>query len=360
LVSLQPVAKVKHHVKFMCAAIDRPEMYFEWTVNTQSEGFVHHTEHRSFNISRQDDHLVQTSLLFLESGAPSNGTVQCKALDANGTAEYVSEPSAFLIMSDVVCDSVQMCDKDTSSCRETPDGGIECACDPGYSLDEDVTAFCLVSRDLDQDCFSDWQCESYRSRSRCLRGFCRCTDPYLQWRGRCAKLASFGGCSGTGADPASGPTRSLSPAASSSSRPVVRDEEIVIVVLVLTVWVAVILLFFNKWGKIRMLEPYQPQYQREPQFSTSSSLGPPPVLLKTTGAVERELRRLSSVASNYYVGGVTAAGGASRLHRIRQNSVFVGSQILVAPLPRRYKSAEDIKSMVVQIEHQASTQSTAL
>lgn len=165
--------------------------------------------------------------------------------------------------------------------------------------------------------------------------------------------------SSAGSGSASGPTRSLSAAAPSSSRPVVRDEEIVIVVLVLMVWVAVILLFFNKWGKIRMLEPYQPQYQREPQFSTSSSLGPPPVLLKTTGAVERELRRLSSVASNYYVGGV-AATGASRLHRVRQNSVFVGSQILVAPLPRRYKSAEDIKSMVVQIEHQASTQSTAL
>lgn len=155
------------------------------------------------------------------------------------------------------------------------------------------------------------------------------------------------------------------PSVATSSRPVVRDEEIVIVVLVLTVWVAVILLFFNKWGKIRMLEPYQPQYQREPQFSTSSSLGPPPVLVKTTGAVERELRRLSSVASNYYVSAgaapiVAGLGVSSRLHRVRQNSVFVGSQILVAPLSRRVKSAEDIKSMVVQIEHQASTQSTAL
>ncbi|KAH8025669.1 hypothetical protein HPB51_010753 [Rhipicephalus microplus] len=81
---------------------------------------------------------------------------------------------------------------------------------------------------------------------------------------------------------------------------VVRDEEIVIVVLVLSVWLAVILLFFNN-----------------------------------------------------------GAAALHRLHRLRHNSVFVGSQILV-PLSRRTKSAEDIKSMVLQIEHQPSTQSTAL
>lgn len=124
-----------------------------------------------------------------------------------------------------------------------------------------------------------------------------------------------------------------------ATRPVVRDEEIVIVVLVLSVWLAVILLFFNKWGKIRMLEPYQPQYQEPPS---------PPVLQVKSAVLERELRRLSSTAN-----------GAAALQRLRHNSVFVGSQILV-PLSRRVKSAEDIKSMVLQIDHQASTQSTAL
>lgn len=139
---------------------------------------------------------------------------------------------------------------------------------------------------------------------------------------------------------------------------VVRDEEIVIVVLVLTVWVAVLLLFFNKWGKIRMLEPYQPQYQREPQFSRASSLGAPPILVKG------DLQRLSSVASgHYYATAATGPAPQSRSHRARQNSVFVGSQLLIAApqsLSRRTKSAEDIKSLVVQVEHQASTQSTAL
>lgn len=128
-----------------------------------------------------------------------------------------------------------------------------------------------------------------------------------------------------------------------AARPVVRDEEIVIVVLVLSVWLAVILLFFNKWGKIRMLEPYQPQYQ-EPES--------PPVLQVKSSVLERELRRLSSNVNG---------GAAARLQRLRHNSVFVGSQILV-PMSRRVKSAEDIKSMVLQIDRlpPPGTQSTAL
>lgn len=44
---------------------------------------------------------------------------------------------------------------------------------------------------------------------------------------------------------------------------VVRAEEALIVVLVLILWVAAIALFFNRWGKIRMLEPYQPKFQQQ-------------------------------------------------------------------------------------------------
>lgn len=39
--------------------------------------------------------------------------------------------------------------------------------------------------------------------------------------------------------------------------------EIGIVLLVLAVWVAAIALFFNRWGKIRMLLPYQPDYKEQ-------------------------------------------------------------------------------------------------
>lgn len=44
--------------------------------------------------------------------------------------------------------------------------------------------------------------------------------------------------------------------------PLVRAEEALIVILVLLLWGAAIALFFNRWGKIRMLEPYQPKFQQ--------------------------------------------------------------------------------------------------
>lgn len=34
-------------------------------------------------------------------------------------------------------------------------------------------------------------------------------------------------------------------------------------VFVLILWAAAIALFFNRWGKIRMLEPYQPKFHEE-------------------------------------------------------------------------------------------------
>lgn len=43
----------------------------------------------------------------------------------------------------------------------------------------------------------------------------------------------------------------------------VRGVEIGIVLLVLVVWVGAIALFFNRWGKIRMLLPYQPDYKEQ-------------------------------------------------------------------------------------------------
>ncbi|XP_042885727.1 uncharacterized protein LOC122261942 [Penaeus japonicus] len=42
---------------------------------------------------------------------------------------------------------------------------------------------------------------------------------------------------------------------------VVRAEEVTLVLLVLVLWAVAILLFFHRWGKIRMLEPYQPEYK---------------------------------------------------------------------------------------------------
>lgn len=43
----------------------------------------------------------------------------------------------------------------------------------------------------------------------------------------------------------------------------IRTEEVLIVVFVLILWAGAIALFFNRWGKIRMLEPYQPKFHEE-------------------------------------------------------------------------------------------------
>ena len=43
----------------------------------------------------------------------------------------------------------------------------------------------------------------------------------------------------------------------------VRNEELTIVAIAIVFWIATICLFFNKWGKIRMLEPYQPAYREQ-------------------------------------------------------------------------------------------------
>jgi hypothetical protein len=74
--------------------------------------------------------------------------------------------------------------------------------------------------------------------------------------------------------PAVAPTLATSPSVSppslgagGNSPIVVRAEEALIVLLVLVLWIAAIALFFNRWGKIRMLEPYQPKFQQQHRSS---------------------------------------------------------------------------------------------
>ncbi|CAG9102057.1 unnamed protein product [Plutella xylostella] len=67
--------------------------------------------------------------------------------------------------------------------------------------------------------------------------------------------------------------------AAGGSGVVVRAEEALIVAFVLLLWVAAIALFFNRWGKIRMLEPYQPKFQQQHRQSCAlveSSVTVPP------------------------------------------------------------------------------------
>lgn len=55
----------------------------------------------------------------------------------------------------------------------------------------------------------------------------------------------------------------------------IRGVEIGIVVLVLMVWAGAIGLFFNRWGKIRMLLPYQPDYKQD-QLKVPGAAACPP------------------------------------------------------------------------------------
>ena len=68
--------------------------------------------------------------------------------------------------------------------------------------------------------------------------------------------------------PATPPTVPLPPPGAGGSSPIiVRAEEALIVLLVLVLWIGAIALFFNRWGKIRMLEPYQPKFQQQHRAS---------------------------------------------------------------------------------------------
>lgn len=55
----------------------------------------------------------------------------------------------------------------------------------------------------------------------------------------------------------------------------IRGVEIGIVVLVLMVWAGAIGLFFNRWGKIRMLLPYQPDYKQDQLKVPGAATCPP-------------------------------------------------------------------------------------
>lgn len=61
------------------------------------------------------------------------------------------------------------------------------------------------------------------------------------------------------------------------SKIIVRPEEAFIVILVLILWVGAIGLFFHRWGKIRMLEPYTPKFEAElhrPSCAVGLSMDP--------------------------------------------------------------------------------------
>ncbi|CAG2171750.1 unnamed protein product, partial [Oppiella nova] len=153
----------------------------------------------------------------------------------------------------------------------------------------------------------------------------------------------------------------------------VKEDEVIIVVIVLAAWVGCILLFFNKWGKIRMLEPYQPAYRetfsnsvhslhpKTSRMNTCTSATAPTHMHSTESRASLLCDRDLLIHHNRLVGSgqlYQCASGATYhnpAYRPRLNSVFVGSfshRDSLSPepqMPRKVKSAEDLKSLVVQV-----------
>ncbi|XP_071867997.1 uncharacterized protein [Bombus fervidus] len=122
---------------------------------------------------------------------------------------------------------------------------------------------------------------------------------------------------------------------------ILRAEEALIVIFVLFLWAAAIALFFNRWGKIRMLEPSQPKFlpQDEQNCTTieQNQLQNRRTFSKCNILCEECPIRQDS---NYALGQM----------RPRQNSAFIGSSVSFLPggggTARRTKSAFDLQFSV--------------
>jgi hypothetical protein len=118
---------------------------------------------------------------------------------------------------------------------------------------------------------------------------------------------------------------------------VVRTEEALIVIFVLILWMVAIALFFHRWGKIRMLEPYQPKFIQEHRTSCP--------LVDTLPLTQRSSITRMSMGVAVPMTSLYPGGGYKRP---RQNSVFVGANLMSPPQPpRKTRSAMDIHSMVL-------------
>ncbi|XP_055526098.1 uncharacterized protein LOC129718903 isoform X2 [Wyeomyia smithii] len=124
---------------------------------------------------------------------------------------------------------------------------------------------------------------------------------------------------------------------------VVRPEEALIVIFVLVLWIGAIGLFFHRWGKIRMLEPYQPKFIQQHRGScplVDLDLDLPPVPQRSSLS-KMSLGLQSTMTS-------VCSGGYTGYMRPRQNSVFVGPHVVSPPQPpRKTRSAVDIHSMIL-------------
>jgi Domain of unknown function (DUF4808) len=152
------------------------------------------------------------------------------------------------------------------------------------------------------------------------------------------------------------------------SKIVVRPEEALIVILVLILWVCSIGLFFHRWGKIRMLEPYIPKFEADEHRPSCHLSSMDPIIVNK----RMSLGPLASIqcGSSWNSNAFGVGRGTKKLlrklsfnlfysffavyspySRPRLNSVFVGKNIFSPPQPpRKTKSAVDIHSLLLETE----------
>lgn len=139
-----------------------------------------------------------------------------------------------------------------------------------------------------------------------------------------------------------------------------RAEEAMIVCLVLLLWVGAIALFFNRWGKIRMLEPYQPKFQ--PSHRASCPLLEMPQVAASASPPTCPLTSNQRLQASKYNMNEAQMGACPRGHlpyptRPRQNSVFAAAPIMLpqfALAPRKAKSAVDLQDLFLEQDEYAA------
>lgn len=129
-------------------------------------------------------------------------------------------------------------------------------------------------------------------------------------------------------------------------------EEVLIVLFVLILWIGAIALFFHRWGKIRMLEPYQPKFQQAHRPSCP--------LVELDGISINKRMSVSKGFNTFHTCGsipqhqtLVYSRGLPSYSRPRQNSVFVGPNMIGAvhhPPPRKTRSAVDLHQLVLNEE----------
>ncbi|XP_008548893.1 uncharacterized protein LOC103572189 isoform X2 [Microplitis demolitor] len=169
----------------------------------------------------------------------------------------------------------------------------------------------------------------------------------------------------------------IPPPPSSSNNPhqahiQVRGVEVGIVVMVLIVWAGAIALFFNRWGKIRMLLPYQPDYKEQLKVPGTGAVCAPSNTTCTQHSSQHACsqhlhwsnHRVDSLDSA--AGGGGAAGGGSqgwpRSSRPRVNSAidvagFLSQEFLrrhgsTSRLCRKVRSADNLPLVTESSNHQ--------